>query len=97
MGGMADDSEPRRSPIAEGIAAARARGVRIGRPPAPPPASAGRAAQLRDEGKSLAQIAAALDAESVPTPSGRGSWSRASVQYALARWDKEQAGDDTTP
>jgi DNA invertase Pin-like site-specific DNA recombinase len=75
------------------MAAARERGVRLGRPPAPVPASAQRAVELRDEGLSLAQIAAALEAERVPTPSGRGRWGKSNVQYVLARWDSEH-GDD---
>jgi hypothetical protein len=36
---------------------------------------------------SLAQIAKKLDEEQVPTPSGKGGWSRSSVQYVLRRWD----------
>ena len=75
------------------MAAARDRGVRLGRPPAPLPASAERAAELRAAGHSLAQIAAVLNDERVPTPSGRGSWGKSSVQYVLARWDQEH--DDT--
>ncbi len=77
------------------MAAARQRGVRLGRPPAPVPASGQRAAELRDQGLSLAQIAAALDAERVPTPSGKGRWGKSNVQYVLARWDREH--DDAQP
>lgn len=73
--------------------AARERGVRLGRPPAPVPASAGRAVELRSRGLSLAQIAAALNAESVPTPSGKGRWGKSNVQYVLARWDREHSDD----
>jgi hypothetical protein len=74
--------------------AARRRGVRLGRPPAPVPASAGRAVELRARGLSLAQIAAALDAERVPTPSGKGRWAKTSVQYVLARWDRARTEVD---
>jgi len=72
------------------MAAARDRGVRLGRPEAPIPESAHRAAELRAQGNSLAQIAAALQAERIPTPSGRGQWQKSSVQYVLARWDQER-------
>jgi len=71
------------------MAAARQRGVRLGRPPAPVPPSAQRAAELRAQGLSLAQIAEALNTEKVPTPSGRGRWGKSNVQYVLARWDSE--------
>src|SRR5947207_7763678 len=59
------EPRPRRPEVSEGMAAARRRGVRLGRPSAPLPDSARRAAQLRDEGNSLAQIAPALNAERV--------------------------------
>jgi hypothetical protein len=71
------------------MAAARQRGVRLGRPPAPVPPSAQRAVELRGQGLSLAQIAAVLNTEQVPTPSGRGQWGKSNVQYVLARWDSE--------
>ena len=72
------------------MAAARQRGVRLGRPPVLVPASAQRAVELRDQGLSLAQIAASLNAEQVPTPSGKGQWGKSNVQYVLARWDSER-------
>ena len=71
------------------MAAARQRGVRLGRPSVPAPASGRRAAELRGQGLSLAQIAATLNAEQVPTPSGKGQWGKSNVQYVLARWDSE--------
>ena len=77
------------------MAAARQRGVRLGRPPAPVPPSAPRAAELRGQGLSLAQIAEALNTEQVPTPSGKGQWAKSNVQYVLARWDSEH--DDEPP
>ena len=80
---------PARPEVARGIAAARKRGVRLGRPATPVPASAQRAAELRDQGLSLAQIAEKLDEEKVPTASGKDRWSRSSVQYVLRRWDSE--------
>jgi DNA invertase Pin-like site-specific DNA recombinase len=86
------ETEPRarRPEVAEGMAAARERGVRLGRPAAPVAQSARRAAELRAAGNSLAQIAATLDAEGVPTPSGRGQWRKSSVRHVLARWDQQQ-------
>jgi DNA invertase Pin-like site-specific DNA recombinase len=90
------ETEPRarRPEVAEGMAAAQERGVRLGRPPAPVPESASRAAELRAAGNSLAQIAATLDAEKVPPPSGKGHWRKSSVQYVLARWDHERGGTE---
>jgi DNA invertase Pin-like site-specific DNA recombinase len=73
--------------------AARRRGVRLGRPRAQVPASAARAVELRAQGLSLAQIAAALHDEGVPTPSGKGRWGKSNVQYVLARWDREHTDD----
>jgi hypothetical protein len=70
--------------------AARRRGVRLGRPAASALAAGQRAAELRDQGLSLAQICAALNAEQVPTLSGRGIWAKSSVRHVLARFDSEQ-------
>lgn len=87
-GGMADkESRTARPEVSEGMEAARARGVRLGRPPADVPASAARAAELRDASMSLAQIAAALNTEGVATPRG-GAWQKSSVAYVLRRWDE---------
>lgn len=76
------------------MAAARERGVKLGRP-ASDLRAAERAAQLRDAGNSLARIATSLAAEQIPTPSGRGTWSKGSVQHVLARWDQEHASEAT--
>jgi DNA invertase Pin-like site-specific DNA recombinase len=86
----ATEDRPRRPEVSAGMAAARQRGVRLGRPPAPVPTSAARAAELRAQGLSLAQIAEALNTEQVPTPSGKGQWGKSNVQYVLARWDNER-------
>jgi len=92
-------TEPVRRPeVAAGMNAARERGVRLGRPPATaPPVGAERADVLRGKGLSLAAIARTLAQENVPTPSGRGSWTRSSVQYALARLDAQRAAGEQTP
>lgn len=77
------------------MAAARTRGVRLGRPAAGLPPSAARAGELRDQGLSLAGIAATLQAERVPTLSGHGAWSKSSVQYLLCRLDARTASPST--
>ncbi|MEU6077568.1 recombinase family protein [Micromonospora sp. NPDC047074] len=87
---MSSESEMRRPEVSAGMAAARDRGVRLGRPPAPVPPSATRAAELRGEGLSLAAIAETLNAEQVPTPSGKGKWAKSSVSYVLTRYDAAQ-------
>jgi hypothetical protein len=69
--------------------------VRLGRPSAPVLAAGRRAAELRDQGQSLAQICATLNAEKVPTLSGKGTWAKSSVRHVLARFDTEQS--DTQP
>lgn len=71
--------------------AARARGVHIGRPSTASPESQRRAAELRDQGLSLAKIAAKLNEEEMPTPSGKGEWSKSNVQWVLRRWDEHQS------
>ncbi|MEU7935274.1 recombinase family protein [Micromonospora echinofusca] len=84
---MSSESEMRRPQVSAGMAAARDRGVRLGRPPAPVPPSAARAAELRGEGLSLAAIAERLNTEQVPTLSGKGKWAKSSVKYVLDRHD----------
>ena len=88
----------RRPEVAAGMNAARERGVRLGRPPATaPPTGAERADVLRGEGLSLAAIAQTLAKENVPTPSGKGTWTRSSVQYALARLDAQRSACEQSP
>ncbi|WP_238005885.1 recombinase family protein [Dactylosporangium sp. AC04546] len=60
----------------------------------PLPDSAERAAALREAGHSLAQIAVKLNSEDVPTPSGRGRWTKSSVQYVLNRREQQRTGGD---
>ena len=79
-----------RQAVAAGMAAARERGVRLGRPEAAVPDSGRRIQQLRDEGLSLSAIAGALNSEGVASPSGR-AWTKSSVQYVLRRM--ESRGD----
>jgi DNA invertase Pin-like site-specific DNA recombinase len=84
VAGHGKRSKQAREAVASGLAAARQRGVRLGRPAAPPPPSGQRIEQLRAQGLSLAAIAAALNAEGAVSPSGR-AWTKASVQWALRR------------
>jgi hypothetical protein len=79
------------------MAAARSRGVRLGRPTAALPPSAARAGELRDQGLSLASIADTLQAEHIPTLSGHGSWSKSSVQYLLHRLDALTGSSSAAP
>jgi hypothetical protein len=88
---MTTNNPGRGAAVSAGIAAARERGARLGRPPKPVPGGAERAEALRGEGLSLAAIAAVLTEENVPTPSGKGAWTRSSVQYALARLAEHRA------
>jgi DNA invertase Pin-like site-specific DNA recombinase len=80
----------------EGMAAARDKGVRLGRPPVGWRIVEGewqidperyevveRAHALRAEGRTQAQIADALNAARVPTGSGRGRWAPGSVARLL--------------
>lgn len=82
-------NEPVRRPqVSAGMAAARERGVKLGRPRlAALPPSAGRAAELRAQGLSLNGIAAAMNEENVPTVKGKGAWTKSTVQYLLTRLD----------
>jgi len=89
----ATESRRPRPEVAEGMAAARDRGVHIGRPRAPLPAAAARVAELRDAGKSLAQIADILNAEEVSTPSGRGRWAKSSVQNVVAKLAEQEKAE----
>lgn len=66
----------------EGMAAKRAQGVRLGRPPRLPVETVERVVALREAGLSLRAVAAALDERGVPTAGG-GPWRASSVQDVL--------------
>jgi DNA invertase Pin-like site-specific DNA recombinase len=68
----------------EALAERKAQGVRLGAVPVLPLEVVARVVREHDGGRSLAVIAAGLQADGVPTPRG-GPWSRASVQSALRR------------
>ncbi|WP_412741205.1 hypothetical protein [Krasilnikovia sp. MM14-A1259] len=88
---MTINSPPQRPEVAAGMAAARQKGVRLGRPRVGLPTSAQRIDELREQGLSLAVIAGTLDEEKVPTLSGRGSWSKSSVRYVLDRLEQQRS------
>lgn len=90
---------------AEGMAAAKEKGVRLGRPPVayttidgclvpiegdPRLAAARRAWSMVEGGASLASVAQVLQAEGVPTPTGRGRWYPATVSR-LIRGPREES------
>ncbi|HCT79580.1 MAG TPA: hypothetical protein DGG94_17875 [Micromonosporaceae bacterium] len=81
-----------RKAIAAGIAAARERGVRHGRPATAVPVAGERVKTLREQGRSLAEIADVLNAEEIPSASGR-PWTKASVQYVVRRLQEAQEQD----
>ena len=66
------------------LAAARERGVVLGRPRVMPEATYAAAYRLKAEGLSIAQIAAQLEADSVPRGNGSTEWTRSAVQKVLA-------------
>lgn len=79
-----------RPEVSAGMEAARARGVRLGRPTIDVlPPSAARAAELRESGNSYASIATILNTEGMTAPRG-GPWQKSSVVYILRRWDEAQ-------
>jgi DNA invertase Pin-like site-specific DNA recombinase len=67
----------------EALAAKRAQGVRLGRPPTLDPAVRRRIRQLHRAGHSRAEIARRLNAESVPTAQGGRRWYSSSVLAVL--------------
>jgi hypothetical protein len=68
----------------QGIVRARAAGKQIGAPPEFTPEVEALVYGMRDDRVPLRQIAAALQAQGVPTPRG-GSWHTSTIQRILAR------------
>lgn len=68
-----------------GLAAAKAKGVHVGRPRRIPPEVADRIVFLASEGASSGAIARTLDAERVPTPGGGRTWYPSVVRDVLRR------------
>lgn len=70
----------------EGLAAARSKGVRLGRPSKISPKLTQHIVKLRmEEGLSAQAIAARLDAKHVPTPGNGKGWAHSTVRAVLAR------------
>jgi DNA invertase Pin-like site-specific DNA recombinase len=92
-GGMVKDPDLSAA-TRQGLEAARARGVRLGRPHrSVPPDVVAQALELRAQGASLQGIADALAARAVPTLTGKGQWTKSSVQYVLRRADEPAVPD----
>jgi hypothetical protein len=72
----------------QGIAAARTRGVRLGRPRTMPPETLVRLRELRAAGLSYRKIAAQMNTEGIPGSQG-GRWHETSVRRALADYEAE--------
>jgi DNA invertase Pin-like site-specific DNA recombinase len=70
---------------ADAMAEAKTAGARYGRAVRVAPDVAARIAAARAEGSSFAAIAAALDAEAIPTPSGGARWYGSTVSRIYAR------------
>lgn len=71
--------------VREALAAKRARGVRLGRPPTMSPYALERIKRERAAGKSLAAIANALNQDRVPTGQGGRRWYPATIRHTLNR------------
>ena len=69
----------------DALAAKKAAGVRLGRPPAIPEHVVRRIVADREEGLSLGTIAEALTAEGVPTAQGGVRWYASTVRAVLER------------
>lgn len=67
----------------EALEAKRTAGVRLGRPSSIAAPLARRISRERAEGRSLREIAAALNADGIPTPRGGATWRPSSLESAL--------------
>jgi DNA invertase Pin-like site-specific DNA recombinase len=64
----------------QALAAAKARGVRLGRPPTVPAKIRARILQEREAGSSYSAIAAGLNADKIPTGQGAAAWEHSAVR-----------------
>lgn len=80
----------------EGLARARAAGVRLGRPSVLPADVVARIVRERAAGNGLRVIAEALTAEGIATARGRATWSTSSVQAVLAGQDAAKLSAQVT-
>src|SRR5207247_1494492 len=75
------------------LAVARARGTLLGRPPLLADGVAVRVVELRNRGLTHEQVAAHLNAEQVPSPTG-GVWSRQAAWRTALRGERILRGRD---
>jgi len=71
------------------LAAKKARGERIGRPPQAPPAVVRRIVKAREQGSTFAAIAKALEAEGTLSPLGKPTWQPSTVRRIFDRATRE--------
>jgi DNA invertase Pin-like site-specific DNA recombinase len=71
--------------IRQALAATRAQGVRLGRPPTISQYASDRIRRERTAGNSLAAIANGLNADRIPTAQGGRRWYPATIRYTLNR------------
>jgi DNA invertase Pin-like site-specific DNA recombinase len=76
----------------EGLAAARAKGVRLGRPSSLPADVVSRIVSERGQGLTMSRIAEQLTAEGVPTAHGGAKWHPSTVRAVLLSQAAQQAG-----
>lgn len=69
----------------EALAAKKASGVKLGRPPTMPKAIVRRIQRQRARGDSLRAIADTLNSDQVPTAQGGKEWYAATVRHVLLR------------
>lgn len=75
----------------EALAAAKARGQRLGRPRETPDAVVAQVVALHDAGLTLRQVADALTAAAVPTTRGAAAWRASTVRRVLSGHALDQA------
>ena len=75
----------------DALAVRRTQGVRLGRPTALSPRTAGRIRAMSGKGESLSEIARALNAGAVPTAHGGRRWYPSTVRAVLGKYDSRRS------